>query len=164
MGDWTGTVPTILPGYIVTGDDWKSVLDLLTALTSAQASYAPTWSTTGTAPALGDGSLSGGYTRLGNLGLVFFRIAFAGGTTTTYGTGGWRFTLPDNPAQPTNMDYNWAGTIIDSGTYYPAPSVFVGPNLVAPNTGSPMTAVTVTSPMTWANTDRLFIHGWYWSA
>jgi hypothetical protein len=58
----------------------------------ATTSYTPTWTADGTAPSLGNGTLAGNYIRYGNLCQV--RIFFQGGSTTTYGTFGWNFSLP----------------------------------------------------------------------
>jgi hypothetical protein len=56
------------------------------------SSYTPTWTATGTAPSLGNGTLSGNYIQIGKT--VFAQIYFAAGSTTTFGTGSWRFSLP----------------------------------------------------------------------
>lgn len=55
----------------------------------------PVWTTTGTAPAIGNGTLTGQHLSWG--GLIFGNISFNPGTTTTYGTGTFRFSLPVNP-------------------------------------------------------------------
>lgn len=56
------------------------------------SSYTPTWTSTGTAPAIGNGILEGRYVRIGNT--IHFRIGLIPGGTTTYGTGAWFFALP----------------------------------------------------------------------
>jgi hypothetical protein len=55
-------------------------------------SYTPTWTSTGTAPSLGNGILQGRYIEIGKSVIVqmFFQI----GSTSTLGTGNWRFSLP----------------------------------------------------------------------
>ena len=56
-------------------------------------SYTPTWGVvSGTAPALGNGTLTGAFTRIGDL--VYFRIQLQIGSTTTTGVGAYTFTLP----------------------------------------------------------------------
>jgi hypothetical protein len=54
--------------------------------------YNPVWTASGTAPALGNGSLTGKYQIRGKM--VLCMIQFTPGTTTTYGTGNWAFSLP----------------------------------------------------------------------
>jgi len=54
--------------------------------------YTPTWSAASTAVSLGNGTIVGYYERNGSLITGFVNLTF--GTTTTYGTGNWRVTLP----------------------------------------------------------------------
>lgn len=57
------------------------------------ASFTPTWTGGGTAPVIGNGSMSIQYFKLGPLVIMWFDIA--AGTTTTFGTAGaWTWTLP----------------------------------------------------------------------
>lgn len=66
-----------------------------TAVTAAAAdwtSFTPTWTTSGTAPAIGNGTLIGRYNRVGDT--VNFEILLEAGSTTTFGTSAWRFALP----------------------------------------------------------------------
>lgn len=68
-----------------TGSAWRTWV-------SGSIAYTPTWSSTGSAPSLGNGTLVGSYRYVG--GLVYARITLTFGTTTGAGTGGWRMTLP----------------------------------------------------------------------
>lgn len=54
--------------------------------------FTPVWTSTGTAPVLNNGTLTGAVMLIGRT--VFFRLRFTSGTTTTYGTGAWIFSLP----------------------------------------------------------------------
>lgn len=54
--------------------------------------YTPVWTALGTNPFLGDGILTGEYTLNGEL--VHCTIQFQAGSTTTFGNGDWRFSLP----------------------------------------------------------------------
>lgn len=92
MGDWNGTVPTILAGDIPTGDDWKNVLDELTALSAAWTAYTPVWGASGTQPVLGNGTLVGSYRRVGRT--VNVNVKLTMGSTTTFGTGTYTLSLP----------------------------------------------------------------------
>jgi hypothetical protein len=56
------------------------------------ATYTPVWSSNGTAPVLGNGTLTGKYSTVGNM--VFVTINGVMGSTTTYGTGNYTWTLP----------------------------------------------------------------------
>lgn len=59
---------------------------------SAWTSYTPVWSSSGTAPSLGNGTLVGYYAKIGRD--VTAKIFLSTGSTTTYGTGFYSFTLP----------------------------------------------------------------------
>lgn len=54
--------------------------------------YTPTWTSTGTQPAIGNGNLLGRYARIGRT--VVANIFTSGGGTTTYGTGNYIWGLP----------------------------------------------------------------------
>jgi hypothetical protein len=55
-------------------------------------SYTPSWIASGTAPSLGNGTLQGTYLQVGKI--VYVIISFKAGSTTTFGTGTWSFSLP----------------------------------------------------------------------
>jgi hypothetical protein len=165
MGDYTSSIPSLLAARKVPASDWALITNLMHAIVDSPTSYTPTWSTSGTAPALGNGTLQGNYTRLGTSGLIFFRFTLVGGSTTTFGTGSWSFTLPTGIAQPTFVRFPWTGTILDSGSStFLVYGDFGGPNFLNPGTGTTYTAVTATSPMTWTTNDRLQIGGFYFGA
>lgn len=58
----------------------------------ATVSYAPTWTGGSSNPAIGNGTLAGYYTRQGRVIVYTFSLDI--GSTTTMGTGEWRFSLP----------------------------------------------------------------------
>jgi hypothetical protein len=67
--------------------------DLNTATQQAAwTSYTPTWTSTGTAPVLGNGTLVGYYAKVGRL--VTVKISLSSGSSTTFGTGNYIFSLP----------------------------------------------------------------------
>lgn len=130
--------------------------DNLLALTT-WASYTPTWTSTGTAPAIGNGTLTGRYCKAGNL--CHFSIYLLAGSTTTFGTGYYRWSLPATVAN----SYALGGA---QGYDSSASSVATGITVIAP----PLDYVEVsaatgtwaaTSPFTWANGDWVRISGTY---
>lgn len=54
--------------------------------------YTPTWTASVTNPVLNNGTFTCAYSRVGNA--VTMRMRLVMGSTTTYGSGVWRFTLP----------------------------------------------------------------------
>lgn len=54
--------------------------------------FTPLWTSSGTAPAIGNGSLTGGYRQHGRT--ITVRWFWQAGSTTTFGTGSWFFSFP----------------------------------------------------------------------
>lgn len=59
---------------------------------STWTAYTPAWSTSGSAPSIGNGTLTGFWQRNGET--INLSIIFIAGSTTTFGTGDWYFSLP----------------------------------------------------------------------
>ena len=55
-------------------------------------SYTPIWTATTTNPVIGNGSLTGKWRRVGDS--IYLQISMVAGTTTTYGSGYFNFSLP----------------------------------------------------------------------
>jgi hypothetical protein len=85
--------------------------------------YTPTFTSSGTAPALGAGSISGFYSRSGAMMTVSIQLTAA--ADTTFGTGELRFGLPYTRA---NGSVSAAGQaiLLDGSTYYTAIAQLVG--------------------------------------
>jgi hypothetical protein len=58
----------------------------------AYAAYTPTWTSSGTAPAIGNAVVNGQFLKIGKLVHAYGRITF--GSTSTFGTGNYSFALP----------------------------------------------------------------------
>ena len=125
--------------------------------------YTPVWTTSGTAPALGNGSLTGRFYRYDKF--VFFSVAFVAGSTTTFGTGNFMFSTPT--AVAANNNFGYPCVVLDSGTAWITRLQGNGPVagladkfLVIDSSGN---AVTSTNPMVWSgvNGDSLFVQGSY---
>jgi hypothetical protein len=70
----------------------SEIRDQFNSILAAWSTYVPVWGATGTAPALGNGSLNGRYMKVGRT--VHFEATMIMGSTSTYGTGSWTMTLP----------------------------------------------------------------------
>ncbi len=127
--------------------------DIFTGLWTA---YTPTWTSSGTAPVLVNGTIQGRYCQMGKLVIAEGRMN--AGTSTTYGTGTYSWSLPVTSANPFSGNSaigtvwirdssagDFQGVAIDAGTTFivrPGASAFGG-----------NTAVGQTAPMTWASGD-----------
>jgi len=100
-----GAVCTPPPFRVTAARSWKAGEKPTAAIMNAQIrdnvggigqwhehAWVPTWTATGTAPSLGNGTLTGRYTMVGKT--VFAQLRLTMGSTTTYGTGSWLFSLP----------------------------------------------------------------------
>jgi hypothetical protein len=95
----------------------------------AWTSYVPVWSSSGTAPSLNNGTIVGYYAKVGRL--VTVKIEMNSGSSTTFGTGFYSWTLPVAAAVtgvPTGQ-FAHSGSIAlsssGSGTFYTA-TAFIG--------------------------------------
>lgn len=86
-------------------------------LTSPWQTYTPTWTSTGTPPAVGNGSITGRWRQpysASNLIVVEFNLL--GGSTTTAGTGVYFFSLPPIIASATSqLSSRGSGAMLDFG-------------------------------------------------
>lgn len=124
-------------------------------------SWTPTWTSSGTAPAIGNGTLTGSYKQIGKL--VHFRIKFVGGSTTTWGTGNYFITLPVTgwtgiaANDSINLsgygeDAGVTGLTLETGRMFDTSKMYI---LMRTNAAASQWAQTF--PFTWGTSD-------YWSA
>jgi hypothetical protein len=123
--------------------------------------YTPTWAAAGTQPAIGNGTLTGRWKRVGNT--VDFRILLIAGSTTTFGTGTWTWTLPNGWSV---VDYAGPGEPVGSALVRDNSPVTRYPMHVYTNTASTLAIIFYdgaivgqTYPWTWANGDSLILKG-----
>lgn len=121
-------------------------------LQRTNASYVPQWTSSGTQPTLGDGTISGSYDQNGRQIHAFGVLTI--GSTSTFGTGTYRFSLPFTNATGIRIG---TARILDAGTafYIGVAVVGVGANYVEITTNASASQVNPTIPMTWAAGDTL---------
>lgn len=131
--------------------------------------YTPVWTSAGTQPTLGNGTLTGFYIKMGRT--IHFRISLLMGSTTTFGTGDYTLSLPftvsSNTAlkTPVGLGYTEQAGIqgiqlfgrLDNLTTV---AIF-GPNGVADTRAA---GVNSTKPFTYAANDFIRVAGTYESA
>jgi hypothetical protein len=150
---------------IGSANQFLQVVSGIHSWSGSSISYTPTWTATSTNPTLGNGALTGSYMQVGNL--IAFTISLDIGSTTTGGSGAWRFGLPFA------LNYNRQSLIcqakgLDIGVRWY--TNFVG-DTADPNIASSIQIlnpdstdgdyITGTYPMTWGNGDGLYIQGLY---
>lgn len=144
---------TVAPASI--GDIWNANFAHLGA---AWTSFTPAMTFSGGGSlTIGNGSITGAYLKVGKT--LKLRIRLSVGSTTSFGTGIFRFTLPDSSTSAASEAiaawgydssaddfYPMAGVIDASATY-----IYLGSQGVG--------GVTSAIPVTWANGDALVITG-----
>jgi hypothetical protein len=130
------------------------LLAQMTQWQGAWTSYTPTWTSSGTAPVIGNGSMVGYYNKVGRL--VTAKIAMEGGTTTTFGTGTYSFSLPVTAAVTGIAAANFAHTgtwvMNDSGvSYYVVGAIIIqsAPTVVQGVVNGTANFLGATAPATW---------------
>jgi hypothetical protein len=114
--------------------------------------YTPVWSSSGTAPVLNNGTLAGIFSIAGKTMSILINQAM--GSTTTYGTGTYKWSLPFAPGtilMGSAMCLD-AGTAFHTGAVYGADASNV---IVASENAANIWSQTI--PHTWAATDYLKI-------
>lgn len=136
-----------------------------TAFDGAWTSYTPSWSTPGTQPSIGNGTLSGAYKQIGKT--VFVRVRLVFGTTTAGGTGDWQFGLPVSASSAAGIQFPCS--ILDAGNaWYQATAngqysgVTDRTSIIGQSSGANSSqGITSTFPITWGNLDSLQFNGSY---
>jgi len=126
-------IPT---AQLTQGGDWQT--------------YTPSWTSTGTQPALVDGTLVGTYTQIGDL--IVAKASLTIGASTTFGTGNYSISLP--VAESSSVGFSAGpGIAFDSnpGAFYivhwRAAALFTN--------ASPAALLSPSAPFTWAASDQL---------
>ena len=122
-------------------------------------SYTPTWTAATTNPLIGNGTLTGRYIVIGKL--CTYVLGMVMGSTTTYGSGDWAFSLPINAMNTAGINFYGVAHLRKVGTanyeriaeIVPANSVSVINMFTDPTQGSNSTKISATVPFTWGEGD-----------
>jgi hypothetical protein len=127
-------------------------------------SYTPTWTAATTNPVIGNGTITGQYRRSANSDIVHWWLRILIGSTTTFGSGVYRFGIGTVPALSAGAKL-WAspqGWIRDSSTT--ANFATVGRWDSASNTFIASVAGSLVlqgTPITLATADEIVLNGWH---
>jgi hypothetical protein len=128
-------------------------------------SFTTTWGSGGTAPAIGNGTIASSYSQIGKT--VSFRIVLTAGSTTTFGTSYYTFTVPVTAASGATGSYTPIGNAFASDTsaslYYAATTILANTTQVFARYQTSGLFGQLT-PVTFANTDIIAIQGTYQAA
>lgn len=157
-------------GDFITKRFWDTeVFDRWTTVYSPWTAYTPVWTSTGTAPALGNGSLVGAYKLLDPATKsIHVRMRLVAQSATTFGTGLWMFTLPAGSVMAALQTlHGFVGTG-DGLSRYVVSAYLTTTNGIERIGAAGSTGVTGTSPFTWGVDgatprigDQLVLNGTY---
>lgn len=125
------------------------------AIGGAWQTYTPSWLSTGTAPAIGNGTRAGRYIQIGKTVICTVSISF--GSTTTYGTGEYFFGLP-LPTANQGVRYMGSSWAFDAGVNYYGGIAKTEPNssnVQLYNAAAFGGSWGASTPFTWGNGDNL---------
>lgn len=129
-----------------------------TDVSGAWVAYTPTWTAATTAPSIGNGSLTGRYMQAGKT--VDFAITLSMGSTTSFGSGAWAFSLPVTSLVGTNGSPNGIVRGPANRIWYP---VYADANSIQLATGAVGVSVDSTT-MAWSSVNTVYIIGRYEAA
>lgn len=154
------TAPKFPPG-VLSSSSLNALRDIVQdhedALATTWTPYTPAWTALGTAPAIGNGTLTGSYKTIGTE-LIIVRIRFTAGSTSTYGTSSWLFSVPAGFSASASAINETSGSlyILDSGSQSRVGVVRFNTSstlFLESNSGG----VTSTVPQTWATSDQAIV-------
>lgn len=116
--------------------------------------YTPAWTAVTTNPTIGNGTLRGRWKRIGRT--VHVEINLIAGSTTTFGVGEWRFSLPITAAAANKHVGSALARDVGVAFYTGVPATMVSEStvIVCVNAGGGWSP---TVPFTWGATDEGFI-------
>lgn len=158
----TTTPRTWVVGEVVTAAELNTeIRDQFSDILAAWIPYTPVWGSTGTAPTIGNGSLSGRYKLLGKSCTAVFEQV--NGTTTTFGSGTYSWTVPFTSANPggTSANFNWHGAARGHGAAWYAGTVGVlkNGNIARIYSHVAATEWSPTEPTTWTAANTRYLSG-----
>lgn len=141
----------------------EQIRDNQLALSEWATDWTPTWTGASGNPALGNGTIEGRYILVGDL--VHFYIYLTIGSTTTLGSGGWRFDLP---VLGVARRWMFDGMAYDTSTTdeFPVLAIRTASDEISlrkhpTSAGGALINVNSGAPFAWANGDLLYIAGTY---
>jgi hypothetical protein len=138
-----------------------SLLDAAGTSLNAWAAYPVAWSSSGTQPVLNNGTLLGYYILSGKT--YDIRIRLVAGSTTTFGTGTWFFSVPTARLSTENLDGAFSGLAYggSANRYLVTSQEATSTTFSLMASGTPTSGVSAAVPFTWASTHTLSVRGTY---
>jgi hypothetical protein len=155
-----GTAPTFVAGTAPIAANLNQLSTDINLIGGAWSTYTPTWTAVTTNPVLGNGTIAGRYKLIGDK-TCHVQIKLTMGSTTTFGSGNYLFSLPTGTSQETSLLFPLGvGMVIDASPTNRY-AYFVGINssstVVLWSPASPGASVTQAAPITFASGDSIYL-------
>lgn len=151
---------------LVNADVATNAAIALSKLAGSWTSYTPTWTTSGTAPSAGNANFYGKYIQVGKL--VMTQVRFVAGSTTTFGTGAFSFSLPvaigASGFQAFGSGYIYDNSASSLWTTTVAASVGGGAQSYVTGAGGAFQVGGASAPFAWAVNDEINMSFFYEAA
>jgi len=148
-----GTVPVSIEGCYFNGTVTDNTVNKENLISAPSVAFTPTWTASSVNPTIGDGTLRGWYARSGSIVTATYEVIM--GSTTTFGTGTYAFSLPRMSASPSvhvGAAYGTDASASGAATMGVAQQLSGSPGTIRlQSTGSAIWSPTV--PITWASGD-----------
>lgn len=153
------TPPTFVAGTAPTAANLNTLSGDLSDIAAAWSTYTPTWTAVTTNPVLGNGTIAGRYKLIGPK-TCLVQVKLTMGSTTTFGSGNWLFSLPSGTNQETAalfpLGVAMAQDASPSARYTGVVEVNNASTVLVMMNGTG-TGVTSAVPITWATSDALYL-------
>ena len=150
LGSVTGSLSGSVNGATINNTAWTS--------------YTPTWTSLGSNPSIGNGTITGAYKVIGKTCFVRGRITM--GSSTTYGSGAWLIGLPFTASSAYGIQI--PASLLNNGTAWYSGLMNGGRNgnttyseIQVQNVGGTADGISATYPFAWGDTDEFSFNGSY---
>lgn len=156
------TPRTWVVGEVVSAAEMNAeIRDQWNDLIAGWTSFTPAWTSTGTAPSLGNGTILGRHKLVGKMATVTFEQVM--GSTTTFGTGNYAWSLPFTAASPggSSANFSYLGSARGHGTawYHGVVGVQKGGNVARIYSHNGSTEWNPSTPFTWTAAATSYLQG-----
>lgn len=129
------------------------------SLNATRQSWVPAWTSGGSAPDFGNSNVAAHWWNYGPI--AFFRMRIIFGSTTTFGTGLYSFSLPFAPSATANQVASAIAVDTSAGTRWSGAAQITSTGDISRISFSDGTSgMSNSNPLPWTQTDILIVEGW----
>ena len=151
----TAAIATLTAGQIAFPATQNASSNANTLDDYEEGTYTPTWTSAGTAPAIGNGTLSGQYVKVGQV--VWVYIKMTAGSTTTFGSANnWSFSIPFTcTSSGGSIGTGYGLNSSTNASYVHVVKLAASASVVTPFVGGSPDGYQAAEPFAWASGDSV---------